>query len=213
MTRIEFLEIRYRTRLIALQPIFYFHFLNHKRIKKLKNTEAHYLEIFNNCWELFKKKNQDYGTSWRILRLSSLTDQIYIKAKRLRSIEEKKTQKVSDNIKDEYIGLVNYCIIALIQLEISGSEDIATAQALEAYQKHMKITHQLMLDKNHDYGEAWRDMRVSSLTDLILMKIHRIKQIEDNQGVTIVSEGLDANYKDIINYSIFALIKIAESEE
>lgn len=174
-------------------------------------TATAYDQILAHCRDLFEKKTRDYGTAWRILRTPSLTDQIYIKAARIRSIEEKGTQKVADNVRDEYIGMINYCIMALVQLELPADAptELAVATALAAYDKQRDITRALLLDKNHDYGEAWREMRLSSLTDLILMKLLRIKQIEDNAGQTLVSEGVDAGYRDIINYSVFALIKTA----
>lgn len=174
-------------------------------------TATAYDEILAHCRDLFEKKTRDYGTAWRILRTPSLTDQIYIKAARIRSIEEKGTQKVADNVRDEYIGMINYCIMALVQLELppDAPTELPVATALAAYEKQRDITRALLLDKNHDYGEAWREMRLSSLTDLILMKLLRIKQIEDNAGQTLVSEGVDAGYRDIINYSVFALIKTA----
>ncbi len=178
-----------------------------------KSTSTHYSEIIGRCKDLFIKKMKDYGTAWRILRLSSITDQIYIKAQRIRSIEEKGTQRIDDNIDGEFIGIINYCVIALIQLE-KGSDDNLEMPAKEVthhFEMHVKKAKSLMEDKNHDYGEAWRGMRTSSMTDLILMKLLRIKQIEDNKGNTLVSEGIDANYYDIINYSVFALIKL-ESE-
>ena len=151
---------------------------------------------------------KDYGSAWRVLRLSSLTDQIFIKAQRIRSLQIKKERKVDESETSEFVGIVNYSIISLIQMDLGVVEnpDLELKIALEYYDKHLQITKNLMLDKNHDYGEAWRDMRVSSLTDLIIQKILRIKQIEDNQGQTLVSEGIDANYQDMINYSVFALI-------
>ena len=151
---------------------------------------------------------KDYGSAWRVLRLSSLTDQIFIKAQRIRSIQTKNVRKVDESENSEFIGIVNYSIISLIQIDLGVVEnpDLELQKALEYYDKHLKITKNLMKNKNHDYGEAWRDMRVSSLTDLIIQKILRIKQIEDNQGKTLVSEGIDANYQDMINYSVFALI-------
>tara|TARA_B100001057_G_scaffold76262_1_gene71006 strand:- start:3987 stop:4460 length:474 start_codon:yes stop_codon:yes gene_type:complete len=151
---------------------------------------------------------KDYGSAWRVLRLSSLTDQIFIKAQRIRSLQIKKERKVEESETSEFVGIVNYSIISLIQMDLGVVEnpDLELKIALEYYDKHLQITKNLMLDKNHDYGEAWRDMRVSSLTDLIIQKILRIKQIEDNQGQTLVSEGIDANYQDMINYSVFALI-------
>lgn len=179
-----------------------------------KSTSVHYNEIIGRCKDLFINKMKDYGTAWRILRLSSITDQIYIKAQRIRSIEEKGVQKVDDTIDGEFVGIINYCVIALIQIEM-GSEDNLEMPAEEVtrhFEYHVNKSKELMENKNHDYGEAWRGMRTSSMTDLILMKLLRIKQIEDNKGSTLVSEGIDANYYDIINYSVFALIKL-ESEK
>ncbi|MGM0565721.1 MAG: DUF1599 domain-containing protein [Bacteroidota bacterium] len=179
-----------------------------------KKTVAQFDEIAAKCQKIFENKTGDYGLAWRILRPSSLTDQIYIKANRIRSIEETKTQKIDEGIEPEFQGIVNYGIMALIQLEKGASDkpDLTPAQAKQLYQKHLDETKRLMINKNHDYGEAWRNMKISSLTDIILMKILRIKQIEENKGMTKVSEGLDANYHDIINYAIFALIKIEESK-
>lgn len=158
------------------------------------------------------KKTIDYGTAWRILRTSSITDQIFIKASRIRSIEEKGISRIDEPVQDEYIGIVNYCVMALVQLEMNSEDglDLEVSEAEGLYDKWVKVSKELMEDKNHDYGEAWRDMRVSSMTDLILMKLLRVKQIEENEGQTIISEGLDANYLDIINYAIFALIKLSE---
>lgn len=155
---------------------------------------------------------QDYGSAWRILRTSSITDQIFIKAQRIRSIEEKGAQKVDEGIASEFIGILNYSIIALIQIELLDDtrENIPIEEAGKLFDKYSQKAKELMKDKNHDYGEAWRDMRTSSLTDLILMKILRIKQIEDNKGKTIISEGIDANYLDMVNYATFALIKHEE---
>lgn len=155
-------------------------------------------------------KMKDYGTAWRILRIPSLTDQIYIKAQRIRSIEIKGISHVEEGIRPEFIGIVNYSIIALIQLELGTSEDLTLehAEGKRLFDKYSQAALDLMQKKNHDYGEAWRNMRVSSLTDIILMKLMRIKQIEDNQGKTFISEGVDANYYDIINYAVFALIKL-----
>ena len=174
------------------------------------DTNQQYDAVIKLCKDIFLKKMKDYGTAWRILRTSSLTDQIFIKAQRIRSIEQKGTQKVQDDIRGEYIGIINYCVIALIQLELADDTraDLPYDETAALYEKHFINTKKLMQDKNHDYGEAWRDMRISSLTDLILMKILRVKQIEDNQGQTIISEGIDANYMDMINYSAFALIKL-----
>lgn len=166
------------------------------------------------CRALFLKKMKDYGTAWRILRPASITDQIFIKANRIRSIEDKGAQKIAEGIRPEYIGIINYSVMGLIQLELKDESEmnLPMEQATLLYDKYIAAAKSLMEDKNHDYGEAWRDMRVSSLTDIILMKIFRIKQIEDNMGETVVSEGVDANYFDIINYSVFALIKLDESE-
>ncbi|MDP4184543.1 MAG: DUF1599 domain-containing protein [Bacteroidota bacterium] len=165
------------------------------------------------CRSVFEKKMKDYGTAWRILRPSSMTDQIYIKAQRIRSIEEKGVSLIEEGVKPEYIGIINYCAMALIQLEYGPSDEEMDAKlTLELYDKHIQIAKDLMLAKNHDYDEAWRNMRISSYTDLILMKLKRTKQIEDNKGKTIVSEGIDANYLDMINYAVFALIKIEFGE-
>jgi hypothetical protein len=156
----------------------------------------------------------DYGSAWRILRLPSLTDQIFIKAQRIRMMQQNPIRKVDEDESSEFIGIINYSLMALIQLEkgIAEQPDINTVEALKLYDKHIKITKSLMENKNHDYGEAWRDMRVSSLTDLILQKLLRVKQIEDNKGKTLVSEGIDANYQDMVNYAIFALILIDEQQ-
>lgn len=180
----------------------------------LTTTFEQYLQETAACRALFLKKNQDYGTAWRILRPTSLTDQLFIKAKRIRSIETNAVMKVQEGVRSEYVGLVNYCLMALIQLELGdeGPLELDTATLTQLYDKYHQATFELMKAKNHDYGEAWRAMRISSLTDLILMKLLRVKQIEDNQGATLVSEGLDANYQDIINYAVFALIKLTESE-
>lgn len=176
----------------------------------MSTTSQQYDAAVKQCKDIFLKKMKDYGTAWRNLRLRSVTDQIFIKAQRIRSIEEKGTQKVGDDIRGEYIGIINYCIIGLIQLELAADSrlDLPYAEVEKLYDKYVSQTKQLMEDKNHDYGEAWRDMRVSSLTDLILMKIFRVKQIEDNQGQTIISEGVDANYMDMLNYSVFAIIRL-----
>jgi hypothetical protein len=173
-------------------------------------TAIEYKQVIAGCKTLFEKKTKDYGTAWRILRLSSITDQIYIKAQRIRSIQEKGTQKVDDPIKDEFVGIINYCIIALIQMQLAETEKLELSyEELEPlYDKAVNETFDLLQNKNHDYGEAWREMRVSSITDIILMKLLRVKQIEDNAGKTLVSEGVKANYQDMINYSVFALIKL-----
>lgn len=166
------------------------------------------------CRELFAKKLKDYGASWRIMRPASITDQIYIKASRIRSLETKGTSKIDEGIQGEFIAIVNYGIVGLIQLELgfAEKEDMDAAEALALYDKHIKETTELMYAKNHDYDEAWRMMRISSYTDLILTKLFRTKQIEDNMGKTLVSEGIDANYKDMINYALFGLIKLEYGE-
>lgn len=175
----------------------------------MNNTDQQYNSIIEICTDIFTKKMHDYGTAWRILRPSSLTDQIYIKAQRIRSIETKGISKVDEDIRSEFIGIVNYAIMGIIQLELGTSdEELDHDKTLELYQKYFQQAKELMEAKNHDYDEAWRCMRVSSFTDLILMKINRTKQIEDNQGKTLISEGIDANYFDMINYSVFGLIKI-----
>lgn len=174
----------------------------------MHNTSKQYDDVIGKCRSLFINKMIDYGSAWRILRLPSLTDQIFIKAQRIRQLQENATRKVDEGEYSEFIGIVNYSIMALIQLEkgVVEQPDLKTEEATELYDNHVRITKSLMENKNHDYGEAWRDMRISSLTDLILQKLLRVKQIEDNKGKTIVSEGLDANYQDMINYAIFALI-------
>jgi hypothetical protein len=178
--------------------------------KTLKQYDAQVLK----CREVFVNKTKDYGTAWRILRVSSLTDQLYIKASRIRSLEELSEHKVDEGIEPEYIGLVNYSIMALIQLELKKNDplELEPDRAEALYDQYMNLTRDLMIAKNHDYGEAWREMRISSLTDLILMKLLRVKQIEDNQGKTLISEGLDANYQDIINYALFALIRLDKAK-
>ncbi|MEO2060140.1 MAG: DUF1599 domain-containing protein [Mesonia sp.] len=174
----------------------------------MQNTSTQYDAIIEKCRDLFLKKMKDYGCSWRILRLPSLTDQIFIKAQRIRGLQENAERKVDEGEVPEFIGIINYSIMALIQLEkgVVEQPDLGEEEATQLYDKMVAATKQLMENKNHDYGEAWRDMRVSSLTDLILQKLLRVKQIEDNKGKTLVSEGIDANYQDMINYSIFALI-------
>lgn len=178
----------------------------------MNKTSTQYDAAVNACKEIFVKKMKDYGTAWRVLRTSSITDQIFIKAQRIRNIEDKGTQKIHEDVHSEYIGIVNYSIIALIQLGLKTDTrmEIPEKEITALFDKYINDTKQLMENKNHDYGEAWRDMRISSLTDLILMKILRIKQIEDNKGETIISEGIDANFQDMINYSVFALIKLSE---
>ena len=174
----------------------------------MESTEDQYWKIISNSRLLFENKMKDYGSAWRILRMSSLTDQIFIKAQRIRSIQKNVDQKIEEGINSEFIGIINYSVMALIQIEkgIVEQPDINILESLKLYDKKIKITYDLMLKKNHDYGEAWREMRVSSLIDLILQKLLRVKQIEDNKGKTIISEGIEANYQDIINYSVFALI-------
>ena len=174
----------------------------------MKNTSQQYDAIITICRDLFTKKMKDYGAAWRILRLPSLTDQIFIKAQRIRSLQENEVRKVDEDETSEFIGIINYSIMALIQLDkgIAVQPDFTVMEAVQLYDEKIAITKHLMENKNHDYGEAWRDMRVSSLTDLILQKILRVKQIEDNKGKTLVSEGIDANYQDMINYAVFALI-------
>ncbi|MDX1471321.1 MAG: DUF1599 domain-containing protein [Flavobacteriaceae bacterium] len=176
----------------------------------MSETSKQYDEVIKQCRDLFEKKMTDYGSAWRILRLPSLTDQIFIKAQRIRSLQENLIQKVDEGQASEFIGIINYSVMALVQLKLGIAEepDLNTGKALELYDQEIATTKQLMENKNHDYGEAWRDMRVSSLTDLILQKLLRVKQIEDNAGITLVSEGIDANYQDMINYAVFALIHL-----
>ena len=176
----------------------------------MATTEVDYHKVIDQCRTLFVNKMKDYGSAWRILRPSSLTDQIYIKAQRIRSLQLKKVKKINEGEVPEFIGIINYSIMALIQLEkgVSEKPDFTSNQILSFYNEKVKETFELMLAKNHDYGEAWRDMRITSLTDLIIQKLIRVKKIEENSGKTIVSEGIDANYQDIINYAIFALIHI-----
>ena len=175
-------------------------------------TDQQFETVIWKCREIFLTKMKDYGSSWRILRIPSLTDQVLIKANRIRSIESKGTRKVDEGIIPEYIGIVNYSVMALIQLELGeeGEMILSPDEAEHLYNKHIYATRDLMSKKNHDYDEIWREMRLGSLTDIILMKLMRIKQIEDNLGKTFISEGIDSNYQDIINYSIFALIKLGE---
>lgn len=178
----------------------------------MSRTAQEYDQAIGRCKDIFLKKMKDYGTAWRILRISSITDQIFIKAQRIRSIEDKGSQKIDDSIESEFLGIINYAIIGLIQLEQGISElqvNMPGDEVKMLYEKYVGQAKSLMEAKNHDYGEAWRSMRVSSLTDLILMKLLRIKQIEDNHGQTIISEGIDANFYDIVNYAVFAMIKMA----
>ncbi len=176
----------------------------------MQDTATQYDAIIAICRDLFIKKMKDYGAAWRILRLPSLTDQIFIKAQRIRGLQENEVRKVDEGEVPEFIGIINYSIMALIQIEkgIAQQPDLSFEEVVQLYDKHIDITKTLMLNKNHDYGEAWRDMRVSSLTDLIIQKLLRVKQIEDNKGKTLVSEGIDANYQDMINYSVFAMIHL-----
>ena len=179
----------------------------------MQDTSKQYDEIIKKSRSLFINKMKDYGSAWRILRLSSLTDQIFIKAQRIRSLQQNSIRKVDEGEASEFIGIINYCIMALIQLDkgVVEQPDLSVEEATKLYDEKVNLTKQLMMDKNHDYGEAWREMRVSSLTDLILQKLLRVKQIEDNLGKTIVSEGIDANYQDMINYAVFALILLNEN--
>ncbi len=180
----------------------------------MKTTEKQYKGVIKQCRDLFQNKMKDYGPAWRILRLPSLTDQMYIKANRIRTLQEVKEAKIEESEYDEFVGIVNYSIIALIQLRlgIAAQPDIDNDHALQYYDEKWQNAFDLMMKKNHDYGEAWRDMRISSITDLILQKILRIKQIEDNKGKTLVSEGLEANYNDILNYAVFALILLGKNQ-
>jgi hypothetical protein len=180
----------------------------------MQNTSKEYDAIVSSCRDLFSKKMKDYGCAWRILRLPSLTDQIFIKAQRIRGLQQNKTQRVKEGASSEFIGIINYCVMALIQIErgVVEQPDLSFEDTMSDYNSKVAQTKQLMMDKNHDYGEAWRDMRVSSLTDLILQKLLRVKQIEDNAGQTLVSEGIDANYQDMINYAIFALIHLNNNQ-
>lgn len=173
----------------------------------MSNTEIEYSEIINSCFEIFSKKNSDYGTSWKILRLPSITDQIFIKAQRIRTLQENGFSRVEEGQVSEFVGIVNYCVMALI-LTNAGEIGESLSDLQTAYNIEIDEVKELLFNKNHDYGEAWREMRVSSMTDIILMKLLRIKQIEDNNGKTLISEGIRAGYQDIINYSVFCLIKL-----
>lgn len=180
----------------------------------MQKTSLQFDKIIGQCRSLFIKKMTDYGSAWRILRIPSLTDQIFIKAQRIRMMQEQSVRKIDEDEVPEFIGIINYSIMALIQLEkgVADQPDLNTNEATALFDQAVSATKELMENKNHDYGEAWRDMRVSSLTDLILQKLLRVKQIEDNRGKTLVSEGVDANYQDIVNYAVFALIQIEESK-
>ena len=177
----------------------------------MSKTSEQYDNVIIKCTEIFKKKTLDYGTAWRILRSSSLTDQIFIKANRIRTIQETGSSMVNEGIESEFIGIINYCIMALIQIDMSNDKrmEIPANEVIQLYNDKIILSKDLMQHKNHDYGEAWREMRVSSLTDLILMKVLRVKQIEDNKGKTLISEGIDANYFDMVNYSVFAMIHLS----
>ncbi len=179
-----------------------------QQVGKPDRTAAEFAEAISVCRDIFVKKMADYGTSWRVMRPSSLTDQIYIKARRIRSIEEKGDARVDEGILPEFIGIVNYCAIALVQLSIGSGDPLPHDEALRLYDDEIAKATSLMLNKNHDYDEAWRHMRVSSFTDIILQKLLRTKEIEDHMGKTTVSEGVDANYMDMINYALFAIIKL-----
>ncbi|MFD2246480.1 DUF1599 domain-containing protein [Pontibacter ruber] len=176
----------------------------------ISQTLQEYNQVVTRCKDTFVKKTIDYGTAWRVLRLPSITDQIFIKAQRIRSIQEKGVQLVEDDIRDEFVGIINYCVIALMQMNLQDNQELTlSAEEVERmYSEQIEENIKLLNAKNHDYGEAWRDMRVSSITDIILMKLYRTKQIEDNQGQTLISEGVEANYRDMINYAVFALIKL-----
>lgn len=180
----------------------------------MADTSNQYNDVIEKCRALFIDKMHDYGSAWRILRLPSLTDQIFIKAQRIRGLQQNREQKVAEGQVSEFIGIINYSIMALIQMDkgIVEQPDLSLQDATQLYDEHVAATKQLMMDKNHDYGEAWRDMRVSSLTDLILQKLLRVKQIENNKGKTKVSEGIDANYQDMVNYAVFALIHLSENK-
>lgn len=180
----------------------------------MSKTLDQYNVVLAKCKDIFTRKTVDYGTAWRVMRVTSITDQIYIKAKRIKTLEETGESKVGEGIVPEYIAIINYCIMGLIQLEkgFADDADLNPDEAESLYTKHFEFTRDLMLKKNHDYGEAWREMRTKSLTDMIMMKLLRVKQIEDNSGKTLVSEGIDANYHDIINYAVFALIQMGEAD-
>ena len=176
----------------------------------MTQTESEYKQVIALCKDVFEKKTKDYGTAWRILRLPSITDQLFIKAQRIRSVQEKGVQKIEEDVKNEFIGIINYSIIAIIQEGLSEDAplEIAVEDLMPRYQEVADETLTLLMNKNHDYGEAWRSMRISSITDIILMKLYRVKQIEDNKGKTIISEPIKANYQDMINYAVFCLIKL-----
>lgn len=185
---------------------------NNNAVATASKTEKEFEVEMALCRDMYEKKTRDYGTSWRVLRLPSLTDQIFIKANRIRSIEDSGENRVGEDVEQEFVAMVNYAVMALIQQELGpdGELELPLDRAMELYDKHLNRAARLMLDKNHDYGEAWRMMRVGSMVDLILMKLRRIKQIEDNQGKTLVSEGVEGGYMDIVNYSLFCLIRLHE---
>lgn len=181
----------------------------------MEKTLNQYNTAFDKCKSVFLKKTKDYGTSWRVFRIKSITDQLYIKAKRIRTIDEKGQQKIGDSVESEFMACVNYGVMGLIQLSIDENEatELSETQAEKYYDEQRKVITDLMIAKNHDYGEAWRDMRISSYTDMILTKLHRVKQIEENDGKTLISEGIDGHYSDIVNYALFAMIKIEEQRQ
>lgn len=185
---------------------------NNNAVASASKTEKEFEVEMALCRDMYEKKTRDYGTSWRVLRLPSLTDQIFIKANRIRSIEDSGENRVGEDVEQEFVAMVNYAVMALIQQELGpdGELELPLDRAMELYDKHLNRAARLMLDKNHDYGEAWRMMRVGSMVDLILMKLRRIKQIEDNRGKTLVSEGVEGGYMDIVNYSLFCLIRLHE---
>ncbi|MFN3851530.1 MAG: DUF1599 domain-containing protein [Spirosomataceae bacterium] len=178
-------------------------------------TEIEYRQVIKICQNIFEKKNKDYGSSWRILRLPSITDQIFIKAQRIRTLQQNGFSRVDEGEVPEFIGIINYCVMALIQIELGEDDkrmEFSGEELHDMYEKQMAEVMELLFNKNHDYGEAWRDMRVSSMTDIILMKLFRIKQIEDNEGKTLISEGVKSGYQDIINYAVFCMIKLGQAQ-
>jgi hypothetical protein len=191
------------------KPVFWFNCFKSKIKNLINQTLQEYNKVIAYCRDTFVKKTQDYGTAWRVLRLPSITDQIFIKAQRIRSIQEKGVQKVDEDITSEFVAIVNYCVIALMQINLQNDSEmtLSAERVEEMYNAEIAETLALLENKNHDYDEAWRDMRITSITDIILMKLYRTKQIEDNQGQTLISEGVDANYRDMINYAVFVLIK------
>lgn len=178
----------------------------------MEETIYQYDEVIGKCRELFTNKMRDYGSSWRVMRLPSLTDQIFIKAFRIRGLQENEVRKVDEGELSEFIGIINYCVMSLIQIDkgVVNRPDMSIDDVINLYDEKIELTKKLMMDKNHDYGEVWRDMRVSSITDLIIQKLFRVKQMEDNKGIVVVSEGIDANYQDMINYAVFSIILLTE---